>query len=271
MMLRRLAAIAIAVPGLLAGPGPAGHAAAAADLDLSYEAWKGGLYVMRIDAALHRDARAYRIVMTAETDGLIGWLFPYRLETRAQGLADGDGVVPQRFEVAAHDGDATTRRRLLFRPDGGLDVTESPPEAARSDAPPAALLRGRIDPASALLALAERFARGGRCAGRAAVFDGRRRYDLALADLGAETLGRSRYSLFAGSARRCRATVTRLSGFRSDGTRLGRMPEKIDVWLAPPVSGAPPLPVRLEGESSYGSLVVHLVAAQARAQVTDRP
>jgi len=130
-MLRRLAAIAIGVLGLLAGPGPAGHAAAAADLALGYEAWKGGLYVMRIDAALHRDARAYRIVMTAGTDGLIGWLFPYRLETRTQGLADGDGVAPQRFEVTAHEGGATKRRGLLFRPDGGLDVTESPPEAAR--------------------------------------------------------------------------------------------------------------------------------------------
>jgi len=269
MMRNLLALFSLLVVAGLGHPG--GSVAAPPDLALGFEAWKGGLYVMRIDADLRRRPAAYRIAMSAETDGLIGWLFPYRLETRTRGQAGAKGLVPQRFEIAARERGETSERTIVYRGDGSLAVTRRPPDPPGSDAPPASALRGSVDPASALLALAERFAQGGRCTGRIAVYDGRRRYDLALADLGAETLRKSRYNLYAGPARRCRVTVLRLAGFRSDGSRLGRMPDRIDVWLAPPLPGVPPLPVRLEGESSFGSLVVHLVAAEARTQVTSKP
>lgn len=248
--------------------GPARTAAAAPDLALAYEAWQGGLYVMRIETDLRRGSAAYRIATTAETDGLIGWLFPYRLETRTRGRAGADGLAPRRFDVATREHGETKRRSILYRDDGALEVIRRPAEPPKADAPPASLLRGSVDPASALMTLAERFAADGRCTGRVAVFDGRRRYDLALADLGPARLGKSRYSLYAGPARRCRATVIRLAGFRRHGSSLGRVPDSIDVWLAPPLPGAPPLPVRLQGESSFGSLVIHLVAAQARSQIT---
>jgi hypothetical protein len=261
----------IAILVLLVAAGAVSKSATAAELSLGYEAWKGGLYVMRIDAALDRGPAAYSIAVNAETEGLIGWLFPYRLETRTEGRAiDGD-LTPQRFEVAARERDETKRRIIDYRGDGPPAVTRRPPEPSGPDSPDEALLRGSIDPASALLTLAERFARGGRCGGRVAVYDGRRRYDLALADHGAETLRRSRFNHYAGPARRCRATVVRLAGFRGGGSDFGRMPERLDVWLAPPLPEAPPLPVRLEGKSSFGSLVIHLVSAESRAQLSGKP
>nr|WP_246512963.1 DUF3108 domain-containing protein [Azospirillum picis] len=50
----------------------------------------------------------------------------------------------------------------------------------------------------------------------------------------------------------------------------------VDLWVAPVAAGAPPLPVRLETESDFGSVVMHLTgvtppAADGRAATPRQP
>lgn len=254
--IRRLSWLfAVLVPALLPAvlaPPSARAAETGRELTLAYEMWKGGFHGLSFEARLFQSRAAYRIAFSARTEGLIGWLYPYRVETRSAGLVGDAGIRALSYRSESRSRGKERRRMVRYLVDGpaGPDDRRDPRAA------------GTQDPASAVFAVIEAFARAGRCEGVVPVFDGKRRYDLVLSHLGQATLRPSRYALYSGPAVLCRVRMTRHSGFKKK--RAGGFPSEIKLWLAPAVEGGPALPVRLEGKSDLGSLVVHLVAARAR-------
>ncbi len=243
-------------------------------LKLSYHVWQGGFHALTLTAVTtgamtgvpSDDPSDYRAQVWAETNGLVGWLFPYALQAHSEGQAKAAELTPRYFETRSDKGGKQKERAVTYREEGAPDVRHDPPrDDDDEDAIADALLTHTLDPLSAVITAIERFARRGRCAGRVPVFDGRRRYDLVIKSLGPATVAPSSYGSYSGPATLCRVAVKPLAGFKRRRGSGSRMLIKVDVWLAPVLEEGPALPVRIEGENGLGHVVIHLVAADSSA------
>jgi hypothetical protein len=124
-----------------------------------------------------------------------------------------------------------------------------------------ALQQGTIDPLTATLAAIET-----GCRGTLRVFDGRRRYNLNMTDMGEAEVEAASQQLYAGPARRCRAVVEALGGFWQTDPRQSETPTTLDSWIAVPHAGMPPLPVYLELNGPRGTLRIRLTGAREAKQ-----
>jgi len=101
------------------------------------------------------------------------------------------------------------------------------------------------------------------------VFDGQRRFDVIVTQIGAATLQPNRYSIYQGPAMRCGLGIARISGFRKS-LRAKREKEERStpptIWVAQVRPELPPIPVRYDGEIALGKIVVHLTDATFRTE-----
>lgn len=269
---RLLAACALAAPLLAALP------AKAERLRLDYRVHVGGVTVMEVQALLSLTGDRYSIEMKGATQGMLGRVISWTTQSSTVGAITPGGPQPSRYQVeGAWRGDPRNVR-MEYDGQGGLAVAADPsPQAEGREPVPEPLRRGSVDPLSAHLGVLLAAGRGEGCARTVPVYDGRRRYDLTFSDAGPEALAASRSSVFAGMTRHCRVQSRTLAGRKlSEGTgfwQRGSEEERppLDVWIAPLRAGGPTVPVRLETDSSFGGVLVHLTAATVLPETAEKP
>lgn len=264
------ATLALAVPALTGN-------ARAEPVSAQYQVYFGGLHVLDAEAKWERGGGSYRLVAQAETEGFVGWLTPWTGTTESRGRIAGGEVIPGHHLNWGTDEDADEGARLVEisydRSGKVVDTLVQPAQdwEGRHPLPPGAA-EGTLDPLSVIAGLGELLQAGGRCEGTFAVFDGRKRYDLIVSDAGETVLEPTSYSIYAGPARGCRLDYRMLGGHKIKHNKYVETARKRIVWVAHPAEGAPPLPVRLEIETAYGSLIGHITGfaqglqAEARLQ-----
>jgi len=245
---------------LLLGPAAA---AAAAPVQLDYEAYVAGLPVFSIQSKLALSARDYSIEIGYRTHGLVDAFFHADLHSVAHGAFEGIAPRPQRFTAwGAFRG--TARQTLIDYPDDNplVRVLEPPNDREREPVPPEARAR-TVDTLSALAMLVHAVAQTGRCEGSVRVVDGRRLSEIAARTGGEEMLEPAHDSPFAGRALRCDFTGRQLAGFvfHEDRARQAE-PQEGAAWLAPALPGHPPLPVRIRFQLRlFGDATAYLTRA----------
>ena len=184
----------------------------------------------------------YRTTTAAKTVGIAGVIFPWHASATTEGRIGAGG-----FQPIAHRSSGEYRgqgRSVVMDYDGaGAVVAAIEPLAADDyrDAVPVTLQQDTVDPLTAtLIALAS------HCHGTVRVFDGRRRYDIQLADEGEGEVPGSRGAVYAGPARRCRSQIRPIAGFWRTGPQHDERPSHLDAWVASPRAALPPIPVYLE-------------------------
>jgi hypothetical protein len=224
------------------------------DYDLSF----GPLRLIAMRATVDLDETRYRAATEMHTVGLAGFLFPWESHSHSAGLQAPDGLRPQQYLSEGKFRGQTRRVEIDYGANGALTShVEPPPELDWRDEVPQALLDGTIDPLSASLSLSRR-----ECSGTVSVFDGRRRYDLALTDLGNDSLdGRASPNLPA-TARRCRAVIEALAGFWKTDAQHSEAPTTLEYWIARPTPDSPPVPVYIELTGNRGTLHVQLTSSE---------
>lgn len=274
-----LLAAALGLADALLGVG----AAVAADgetVRLSYDAYLGPFYVVSAEAELRLDGDRYRVVTRARSEGIASLLFSWQSEARSEGLRAGRRLVPLRHEVNGEWRGEPRQIRLSYAgthagPEGAarpIDFRVEPPvDTAERDPVPAALTVGTVDPLSATLSVLLRIAGGGRCEGQLPVFDGRRRYDMIVRPGAAEVLPATHSSIFSGAAQRCDFELRRIAGFWKKPSRFRRRVTDPVLWVASPLKGVPPVPVRFTADTGFGDLRIHLTRVQRGRQVLALP
>lgn len=179
---RRLAApLAALVVGVFLA-----RAAAAGPLsfDARYAVTYGGLPAAEARLRVEDGAAAHRSVLEFRATGLVGLITRFASRSVAEGVAEGGPPLPADYRAETEKRDSTRSIRVAFDPRSGdvtaLDVRKR--GRPQESEVPTALRRGVMDPLTAILRL-RRAAREGRAAA-ANVFDGRRRFDLAIRPLG---------------------------------------------------------------------------------------
>jgi hypothetical protein len=260
---------------LSAAPGTAG----AEPVSVKYEVFFGGLHVLNAEANWEQGSGAYSIAAAAETQGFVGWLHPWQGNTFSQGRIDDGKVVPAQHENrgTADDDEADGERLVHLTYDAAGNLTDSlvQPEQDWDERHPlpADAGVGTLDPLSVIAGLSQLLQKSGRCEGSFAVFDGRKRYNLLVSDAGETQLDASSYSIYAGPARGCRLHYEMLGGHRIERNKYAETARERIVWVARPAAGAPLVPVRLQIETAYGTLMGHLTGyaqgLQAEAKLAE--
>lgn len=257
-------AVAALVPAVLIST-----AMAAEKVRLGYAIYAGGFEVLQASILLDVGRDDYEVEVSAETQGLIGTFFPWQNLSRSVGLMR-DGEAAPRSHRQSGTWRGRERAVSLDYDDTGRVVADvrPPDDPAERDPVPPEMVPGTTDPLSAVLSVATGVAAGRGCTGTVQVFDGRRRYDLSFRTVGNRQLAPNRYSVFSGPAVHCEVTSKVLAGrWKQEGVvteQEKRAP--VALMLAPVVEGLPPVPVRLEGESRFGDVIMHLISADAVAQ-----
>jgi hypothetical protein len=264
--------VALALAGaLLPAPARAAETGPVQALDLTYDAYLGGLHIFTLDVAMTLRADRYRVSAEGQTEGMVGWLYGWDVKLAAEGMERTDRIEPLRY-VTDSEWKGTRRKVDLGFAEGGRYVLErTPPLEPDPDIEgglPETLPEGTVDPLSLAVAASRALAENGRCDQTVPVFDGQRRYDLTLRHVDEATLPSSDYSIYQGRAVRCTVSMTRISGFRKSwkSKRQWDAPSSAPtIWVAPIQAGLPPVPVRYDGAIALGNIVIHLTKAEVRA------
>lgn len=267
-----LAGLCAALAGLFSLP------AQAQRWQLDYRVHVGGVAVLDARAELTLTEDRYSVQVNAATDGFLGRLFPWETQSLSVGTLRSDGVAPIRHTQSGVLRGSPRTVTLDYAPDGSVRTQVSPPpEAEDRDPVPDELTRQTRDPLSGVLDMLLAGLHGEGCQPTVPIYDGRRRYDMLFTDRGMTMVGASRHSIFSGAARQCRVSHKPIAGYERStrqpfwqrgGNREERPP--VDLWIAPVEGGGLPLPVRLETDSGFGGVVVHLTAARKTDRTAER-
>lgn len=237
------------------------------DITLEYEAYFGGFHVASARTQIERAPDGYDVAAKARARGMLDWYSGWRGTAGSEGRLFQDGTVaPVRHRNEGVWDGGVRKRTLDFRDDGTVDVElieedDDDDDDAVTAVPPDSI-PGSVDPISAIMSLAELMRTGGSCDGTIPVYDGKRRYDLTVRQDGTRLFEPNDYTIFAGEAVACRVDFERIGGFRVDRSKYSRTARDRIVWVGKPFDDAPPIPVRVDVDTNYGNLIIHLTAAR---------
>lgn len=243
-----LVAALLATPGLAADQRP---------LSLEYDVHYGPVPVIRVRTITELAPDRYHATAEMRTVGAIRFLFPWSTSSVISGVRRGDALQPLYYRATSELRGQPRLAEIAYADTAGPRVhVDPPPDADERDPVPAPLQADTIDPLTATLSALTSGCRGGL-----RVYDGRRRYDLALRDLGAVAVPSSR-PLYTGQAQHCRAAITPLAGFWRPSARRGEQPTQIDFWLAAPQADVMVVPVYIELSAPAGTLAISLTGVE---------
>ncbi|GAB2177270.1 DUF3108 domain-containing protein [Dongia sp. agr-C8] len=247
------------------------QAASAQIADLKYEVYVGGLHIYSLDVEMVLQSGRYRLSARGGTQGMVGMVYTWDTNLVADGLDQDGRVEALRFHSQTQWQSRRRTVELGFGADGRYALRQDPPPEPDPDIEgglPQALPAGIVDPLSFAISAARLLAKTGRCDQTVPVFDGQRRFNVIVTQLGAATLQPNRYSIYQGPAMRCGLGIERISGFRKSLRAKREQEERSTpptIWVAQVRPELPPIPVRYDGEIALGKIVVHLTDARFRS------
>lgn len=275
-MLRFLPIAASAVL-LTAGPAMAADPSAR----MTYDVYVGGLRMLEVTSGVSLGSDRYDVDLSAHVVGIAATFSDWRSNVQSSGGLQGPQVRPARNVVERINGDDARTTTITFLGGGRMDVEIVPSKKPKrpQTIPPERLVHA-VDPLSGVVSILQALHVGATaCRGQVPVFDGRRLYRADLADGGTVMLQKADQGMYGGETQHCTLTLTPMVGDFNFGDerratkpteyfqRSSRAPDErvIETWLASPGGGLPAVPVRIQSESPWGRVVVHLRAAQAGA------
>lgn len=252
-------------------------------LSLDYEVYFSGFHLATADIEVDLLPDAYQVRLAAESSGLLGVFSAWSTTAESVGGRAGGAVAPQLHRVERPRDDDIKITRMTFAEDGTVDVLVTPGNETDGGGVPEALRRGAVDPLSAAVGvIAGAPDPAAACGRRVEIYDARRRYDAVVGQAVPETLSPNRYAAYAGPAVRCRMTLEPVAGAFGDrdgdddgAWRRGGDRDRsrsANLWLARTVPNGPLMPVRIEADTRFGRVIVHLSNVEPREpSVAERP
>lgn len=260
----RVACLALALALLPIAP------AAAKPVTLTYLGYLAGFPVLSMtaqaDLPVAADGRAvdgvYGLQANIVTEGSLATLYPYRSSVSANGRLARGRAQPAQFHAEGQIMQKTESVTLTYAGNGTVAIKAVPLTRQAQEATAQGTANGTIDPASLVLAVIANYARTDSCTGSYKLFDGVRRYDLNVTEVGTGNVQTYKRSYYQGPAVECRAVPQLIQGFAQMAVESQLYPQSADIWLANAVPGMPAVPVRIYTENALGRMVFDLVGVQ---------
>jgi hypothetical protein len=215
----------------------------------TYEFHAAGLRVLEAEFTFDVEGPQYRLEVRSRSRGLFSVFARNEQTTSIIGRWDGDTPRPQRYRVHGAFRGQPRVVEMDFGPDGMPRVGALEPSNAadmREDIV-RENLGGSIDALSAVAQLSRIVARTDRCEAGARMYDARRLTQVHARTIGTEAVPPDWREGLRGVALRCEVESVLLGGWRTDqDIDRARQPVVTTVWIARPLAGAPPVPLRIE-------------------------
>ena len=211
-----LATLAVALASLAAAVPPPEEPGRLAQ---AYDLYAGGLRIGEAVLEAEVGADGYRAGGTLRTAALVRAFFDAGMTVAAAGAIEGGAMRPEWFTVTTVNGEEVETRRIDYAGGAVEAVSAEPPERPR----PWSLEPGRqgavLDPVTAAVrTLAPR--RAGFCGHRVEMFDGKRRFALAIGPAEPD-----------GARLRCEAVYERLGGYKPKFMAPDRRTMPFTLWF----------------------------------------
>jgi hypothetical protein len=244
--------------------------AAAKPVTLTYLAYLAGFPVLTMtaqaDLPLAGDGRTgngvYGLQANIVTQGSLATLYPYRMSVASNGRLASGRAQPGQFHSEGQIQSRTESVTLTYGAGGHVDIKAVPLTRQAQTAAANGTANGTIDPASLVLAVIADYSERQDCTGSYKLFDGVRRYDLNVQEVGSGNVQYYKRSYYQGPAVECRAVPQLIQGFAAMAVQSKLYPESANIWLANAVEGMPAVPVRIETQNALGTMVFDLVGVQ---------
>lgn len=245
-------------------------------LALRYDVYAGGFHALDADLSMDLDKKAYDMKLSAQTQGFIGDLFPWKASFNTSGHAENGVLTPSVYTERSTWKKGVKVTEMSYAPNGKLlkTTTRSDGKITTDRDINQELAGNAVDLLTGTLVMLQSVKNNSKCEGSFPVFDGKRRFNITLTDDGMDVLEPTTYSRFSGEALRCILKVEPVAGFKAKDKKRGWMAvqnhtearHKLPtIWLAPAhKKGDPMIPVRMEIASDYGSVVAHLTGNKDR-------
>lgn len=238
-------------------------------LTLQYNVYAGGFKALNASLVMNLDKKAYDMALKTETQGFIGYIFPWSASFNIAGHVKKGTLYPTVYTERSIWRKKIKITKMNYAPDGKIlkAILQKNGKTVTKRNIDDKLTNDTMDILTGVLVMLQNVRNTNKCTGKFPVFDGKRRFNITLTDDGTEILSSSRYSSFEGEAKRCTLKIEPVAGFRKKDAQRGWMAvqnhtearhKPPTLWLARMKDSEQVVPVRMEIASAYGSVVAHL-------------
>ena len=258
---------------LLALLGLGSSAALAGQVTLTYVGYLVGVPVLNLTATVTVPVSGgagasvpgdgtYQVHAVMQSSGNLAVLYPYQAEMQSSGKLSATRPTPHQFNSTQTIWQKQESVVLKYDSYGQVTMMANPLTTLGQQVVQTGNANNTMDPASAVLALVGAFSQRNACGGTYAVFDGVRRYDIAVEQTGKATVNMLQQSFYQGPSTECHATPRLVGGFQQAAVQSQFYPQSARLWLARPIQNFPAVPVRIAAQNALGEMVLDLVNVQ---------
>lgn len=237
--------------------------AAKVGVDYTIAFWTIPFGSTRFDIRLGADS--YQTSSHFETSGIVSAFWQSIIDASSTGQISPRGVAPTEYDSLYRRGSTKRQRvKLTYGSDGMPVVFADPPYNLQKYPVTDAQKKDALDPLGAATSvLAGMRASGSNpCGAIAAVFDGRRRYNIEFTYLRDETV-KLENGLYSGKAHLCQLHYDQIAGFKPKILKEGRELPPAFGWFAEIPSASAPhghfiLPLKLWASTGFGTVTATL-------------
>ena len=257
-----LTALPLASPALAAG-GSGGEESAgpATALTLAMTIYAGGITIGKVDMDAKFVGDKYHVVSNLETSGVVNAFWQSQIQATSNGTIDAHGIEPALYD-SFYTGHAANHQEVSLSYEDGTPthLYANPPYSTTGYEVKPEDKKSTFDPLSAVIYIASGVGAqpNNPCSVMAPVYDGRRRYNIALTKVKEDNVSMDN-GLYKGPAVICSIKYKQVSGFKARVLKDANFPE-IDAWFAIFPSGIAgrsfSVPLKVWAQSQYGRIAV---------------
>jgi hypothetical protein len=264
------AGLGVAVAALVSIALPGERAWAQGKVEASYRATLAGISIGTGTWVIDIGAKQYAAAANGRASGLVRVIVSGEGSSMVRGAIKRGRLVPGSFAVNIHSAESYDVRMEL---NGGnvKALTNEPPVVESPDRVPLteAHRRGVVDPMTAMLITVPGtgdVVSEGACQHRLPIFDGRQRFDLALAFKRMDVV-ESEHG-YRGPAVVCTASYVPIAGHRPGRYVIRYLQETrdIEIWLAPIAGTRVLIPYRVSVPTFFGNAILQATQFDTEAQ-----
>jgi len=221
----------------------------------------GGFIFLETATDFYSNKSFYKTSMESSTKGALNLVFDWKGVLNSTGKIDKTRLAPKNYQSLGRWGEEMWVTELTYNQIGQITSTKVSPLPDVDEIIPLPLNPeiGAIDPLSFISQVVINATAGKSCKEEVAVFDGRRRYKIKIEEIGVENLSKTPYNIFKGKAVACKLEYIPIGGQRRRTFEPENPRNEGVIFLARPSPVAPVIPVSFSLDTSFGTLVGHLV------------
>lgn len=234
----------------------------ASELTFVWTLHVGGVSLGTIGYKSRFVGETYSSVSKLKTSGIVNSFYAAVIEAGSSGWVRGAMLAPVQYD-SNYEGEKATQRVALAYTPAGINLVADPMYDVRRFPVSEEQKKGTLDPLSGIT-----FALSGitvtpdkPCGDTIPIFDGRRRYDIALTYVGQDTIS-SGQGGYSGPVTECRIAYNQVAGFKPNLNRGKSLPQITAYVARVSTTGGGPIkhfyvPVRIESETPFGMAVAN--------------